>query len=89
LSEAESERLVSALRDNLGQGVQNYRLHLRTPNQHEIAPEIDAELRAVATGSRKPDEAMRNANDRWRKVIEKLPADQWEEVARKSLGLRI
>jgi len=88
LSEAESERLVSALRDNLGQGIQNYRLHLRTPNQHEIAPELDAELRAVAAGSRKPDEAMRAANDRWRKVIEKLPADQWEEAARKSLGLR-
>jgi multiple sugar transport system substrate-binding protein len=88
LSEAESERLVSALRDNLGQGVQNYRLHLRTPNQHEIAPALDAELRAVATGTRKPDEAMRAANDRWRKVIENLPGDQWEEAARKSLGLR-
>jgi multiple sugar transport system substrate-binding protein len=86
LAATETERLVSALRDNLGQGVQNYRLRLRTPNQQELSATLDAELRATATGGKPPDAAMGDANAAWMRIIERLPAGQWPAWARTSLG---
>lgn len=81
----ETERLTSALRDNLGLGVQNYRLRLRTPNQHELAVALDAELRKAIQGQTPPTEALKAANDRWAEINRGQPA--WANQARKSLGL--
>jgi multiple sugar transport system substrate-binding protein len=81
----ETERLTSALRDNLGFGVQNYRLRLRTPNQHELTAALDAELRKAIQGSTSSAEALKAANDRWAEIIRRQPG--WRDQARKSLGL--
>jgi len=86
LAATETERLVSALRDNLGQGVQNYRLRLRTPNQEKLSAVLDDELRATATGGKSPDAAMKAANAKWVRIIESLPEGQWRKWARMSLG---
>jgi ABC-type glycerol-3-phosphate transport system substrate-binding protein len=83
----ETERLTSALRDNLGLGVMNYRLRLRTPNQHELTAALDAELRKAIQGNTPPAEALKAANDRWAEIIRRQPSDEWQRQARKSLGL--
>lgn len=80
----ETERLTAALRENTGPGVQNYRLRLRTPNQHELTDALDADLRNILR-SDTPD--MKVANDRWRGIIRRMPPAEWKDVARKSLGL--
>jgi len=87
LTAAETERLTSALRDNLGVGVQNYRLRLRTPNQHELSAALDDELRAMLKTSTPADQAMRKANARWAEIIKQQPPADWNAVLRKSLGL--
>jgi ABC-type glycerol-3-phosphate transport system substrate-binding protein len=87
LSAIETERLTSAVRDNLGMGIQNYRLRLRTPNQHELAIALDDELRAMVKNQTPADQAMQNANRRWTEIIHKQPAETWKAIVRKSLGL--
>jgi multiple sugar transport system substrate-binding protein len=88
LSADQVERLTSALGDNLGPGVQNYRVRLRTPNQHELTAAFDAELRALLKAEKvDPAVALTRANDRWREIIRKLPREEWKALARKSLGL--
>jgi ABC-type glycerol-3-phosphate transport system substrate-binding protein len=81
----ETERLTNSLRDNMGFGVQNYRLRLRTPNQHELTAALDAELRTAIQGQTPPAEALKTANDRWTEIIRRQPG--WRDQARKSLGL--
>lgn len=85
LSATETERLTSALRDNLGHTVQNYRVRLRTPNQHELEAILDTELRTILN-SEQPASTTR-LNDQWKSVIEKMPPGEWKRVSRKSLGL--
>jgi len=85
LSATETERLTAALRDNLGPTVQNYRVRLRTPNQHELQAILDAELRSILK-SEQPANTTR-LNDRWKTAIEKLPPEEWKRVLRKSMGL--
>jgi ABC-type glycerol-3-phosphate transport system substrate-binding protein len=87
LSAIETERLTSALRDNLGMGIQNYRVRLRTPNQHELAAALDEDLREMLKGQTPVDQSMQNANQRWTKIIRKQPAASWKPMVRKSLGL--
>jgi hypothetical protein len=86
LSAIETEHLTSALHDNLGQGVQNYRLRLRTPNQGEMATALDEELREMIKNRTPADQAMQNANRRWTEIKGKLPPDEWKKLMRKSLG---
>ena len=82
------ERLTSALRENAGSGVRNYRVRVRTPNQHELAAAFDAELRALLTADRPdPAAAMAKANDRWKEIIRQQPRAEWQAHVRKSLGL--
>jgi ABC-type glycerol-3-phosphate transport system substrate-binding protein len=87
LSAIETERLTSALRDNLGLGVQNPRLRLRTPNQHELAAALDEDLRAMLKDQTPVEQAMAKANNRWKQIILKQPAAQWNAELRVSLGL--
>jgi multiple sugar transport system substrate-binding protein len=87
LTANDTERLTSALRDNLGLGVQNYRLRLRTPNQHDLTAALDAELRKTIRGETSPAAALKAANDRWAEIIRRQPAAEWQKQARKSLGL--
>jgi ABC-type glycerol-3-phosphate transport system substrate-binding protein len=86
LTAAETERLTSALRDNLGLGVQNYRVRLRTPNQHELTAALDDSLRTMLNGTTPAADAMAAANERWAEIIRKQP-DVWRAQARRSLGL--
>jgi ABC-type glycerol-3-phosphate transport system substrate-binding protein len=85
LTATETDRLIAGLRDNLGPGVQNYRVRLRTPNQHELATVWDEELRKILNGSAPVD--MKTANARWQAIIDKQPPGEWKILARKSLGL--
>ena len=86
LSAIETERLTSALNENLGSGVQNYRVRLRTPNQQEFASALDEELRAMLKNQTPAGQAMQNANCRWADIIRKLPPDEWNKLMRRSLG---
>ena len=85
LSAAETERLTSALRDNLGLGVLNSRVRLRTPNQEELTAALDDELRKILHSDVPADGGMAAANERWARIIRNHP--DWRAVARKSLGL--
>jgi len=85
LSASETERLTAALRDNLSQTVQNYRVRLRTPNQHELSDALDAELRSILMSDQPANTSK--LNERWKTLIEKLPPEEWKRVARKSIGL--
>jgi ABC-type glycerol-3-phosphate transport system substrate-binding protein len=87
LSAIETERLTSALRDNLGLGVQNPRLRVRTPNQHELAAALDEDLRAMLKDQTPIEQAMAKANNRWKQIIGKQPPAQWNAELRVSLGL--
>jgi ABC-type glycerol-3-phosphate transport system substrate-binding protein len=88
LSADQVDRLTNALRDNLGPGVQNYRVRLRTPDQHELAAVLDQELRAFLKAEKSdPAEAMKKANDRWREITGRLPKAEWEAQVKWSLGL--
>lgn len=87
LSAIETERLTTALRDNLGQGVQNIRLRVRTPNQHELAAALDDELRTMLKDQTPVEEAMAKANHRWKQIIDKKPRKEWIADVEASLGL--
>lgn len=84
LSAAETDRLTAALHDNLGRGVQNYRIHLRTPNRRELDAALVEELRKAVAGPEPAD--MTRANQRWKEIIGKEKPEVWKAVARKSLG---
>jgi hypothetical protein len=87
LTGTETERLTSALGDNVGLGVENYRIRLRTPNHTDLDAALDANLRALLTGKDlKPADAMTKANADWTAIINRQPRDAWLTVARKSLG---
>jgi multiple sugar transport system substrate-binding protein len=87
LSGPETERLTGALHENLGLGVQNYRLRLRTPNHAELDAILDSELRTLLSAPKpSPAAAMEAVNKKWQDNINRRPADQWRELARKSLG---
>jgi ABC-type glycerol-3-phosphate transport system substrate-binding protein len=88
LSAFETERLTSALHDNLGLGVQNPRLRLRTPNQHELAAALDEDLRAMMRDQTPVDQAMAKANNRWKQIVRKQTAVQWNADVRASVGLQ-
>jgi ABC-type glycerol-3-phosphate transport system substrate-binding protein len=85
LAGPETERMTSALRDNLGIGVLNYRLRLRTPNEQALTAAFDAEVRKAIEGGATPAVALKAANDRWAEIMRQTPG--WREQARKSLGL--
>src|SRR5262245_29391307 len=87
LAEIETERLTSALRDNLGTSVQNTRLRVRTPNQHELAATLDEDLRAMLKDQTPIELAMAKANNRWKQIIRQRPPEQWSRELRWSLGL--
>jgi ABC-type glycerol-3-phosphate transport system substrate-binding protein len=81
------DRLTNALRDNLGPGVQNYRLRLRTPNQHVLIAAFDEDLRSFLKAPKAdPAAALARANRRWAEIIAKEPPAQWRTQARRSLG---
>jgi ABC-type glycerol-3-phosphate transport system substrate-binding protein len=84
LSATETDRLTAALHDNLGRGVQNYRIRLRTPNHGELDAALDQELRKAIAGSDPAD--MTRANKRWKDIIAKQKPEDWKAAARKSLG---
>ncbi len=87
LTAAETERLTTALGDNVGLGVENYRIRLRTPNHADLDAALDADLRALlADKQMKPADAMAKANADWKAIIDRQPRDSWRTVARKSLG---
>jgi multiple sugar transport system substrate-binding protein len=86
LSANQTNGLMIALRDNVGPGVQNSRLRLRTPNQAEFETALDAELEPLMKGTKPADKAMAAANKRWEKIVEPL-GPEWRAMYRRSLGL--
>ena len=86
LTGPDTERLTTALRDNLGLGVENYRIRLRTPNHADLDAALDAALRAMVTTKQAPAQAMAKANADWKAIIDRQPPDVWQRLARKSLG---
>jgi hypothetical protein len=87
LTAGETERLTTALGENIGLGVENYRVRLRTPNHAALDAALDANLRALLTGKQAdPAAAMAKANADWKAVIDRQPRDAWRTVAKKSLG---
>jgi ABC-type glycerol-3-phosphate transport system substrate-binding protein len=87
LSAGETERLISALGENLGLGVENSRVRLRTPNHADLDAALDADLRAFVSGKdQSAAEAMAKANADWKAIIDRQPRDAWLKLARKSLG---
>jgi ABC-type glycerol-3-phosphate transport system substrate-binding protein len=84
LSAVETDRLTAALHDNLGRGVQNYRIRMRTPNHRELDAALDQELRKTLEGTEPAD--MARANRRWKEIIAKQKPEDWKAVAKKSLG---
>jgi ABC-type glycerol-3-phosphate transport system substrate-binding protein len=87
LSAAETERLVNALRDNLGLAIQNYRIRLRTANHADLDAAFDRHLRALLTGPGSgAGAAMRQANQEWAQLIDREPRAEWLGEMRKSLG---
>lgn len=87
LSAAETERLIAALGENLGLGVENSRVRLRTPNHADLDAALDADLRASLSGKGPSGaDAMAKANADWKAIIDRQPRDAWLKVARKSLG---
>jgi multiple sugar transport system substrate-binding protein len=85
LSAAETDRLIAALNENLGPGVQNYRLRLRTPNQHELAKALDEELRKAI--QQRDKAKLSAAHKRWEEIINRQPREEWIAVLKTSLGL--
>jgi ABC-type glycerol-3-phosphate transport system substrate-binding protein len=86
LSAIETDRLTAALHDNLGRGVQNYRVRLRTPNHRELDAALDQELRIALAGNEPAN--LARANQRWKEIISKQNSDEWKAVAKKSLGFQ-
>ena len=86
LTGPETERLTTALRDNLGLGVENYRIRLRTPNHNDLDAVLASALRGMLTTKQTPAEAMAKANADWKAIIDRQPRDEWQRLARKSLG---
>jgi ABC-type glycerol-3-phosphate transport system substrate-binding protein len=82
----ETLHLVDALRDNLGNGIQNGRTPLRTPNQAELTKVLAESLREMLDGKRVPSDAMKHAANRWKEIVRPL-GERWPQVYRKSLGL--
>jgi ABC-type glycerol-3-phosphate transport system substrate-binding protein len=81
----ETDHLTTTLRENLGQGVQNYRIRLRTPNQHELSVSLDRDLRTIIK-SKEPAN-LEEANRHWKEINDRQPAGEWKAQARKSLGI--
>ena len=86
LTGPETERLTTALRDNLGLGVENYRIRLRTPNHGDLDAALDESLRTMLSTKQSPADAMAKANADWKAIIDRQPRDVWQRLARKSLG---
>jgi hypothetical protein len=86
LSTAETDNLLAALRDNIGAGVQNYRFHLRTPNQHELVPLFNNALLKIVQQGANPLAAFQMIETMWQEAINKYPAAEWRSLTRASLG---
>jgi hypothetical protein len=85
LNSAETDRLISVLRDNLGISTQNTRFALRTPNQAPLVRSLDQELRKL--GGVSGDQAMETANSQWKAAISTMKPEEWKLLLRRSLGL--
>jgi hypothetical protein len=78
LTAGETERLISALGENMGLGVENARVRLRTPNHADLDAALDADLRAFLSGKgQSPADAMAKANADWKAIIDRQPRDAW------------
>lgn len=86
LSATETERLTSALRENLGLGILNYRIPVRTANHAELDAAVHRHLRQMLETGQDPAAAMAAANAEWKTIIERTPRAEWLARARKSLG---
>ena len=86
LSASETERLTTALRDNLGLGIQYYRIRLRTPDHADLDAALDAHLRAAVTGTPPAGATMAKANADWKSIVDRQPRATWVEWGKKSLG---
>ncbi len=87
LTPAETDRLTSALRDNLGIGTLNSRTRLRTPNERELREAFRRHWEGVLAGREQPEQALRATDEEWTAAIQRIPPDQWRMWVRKALGL--
>ncbi|HVK07374.1 MAG TPA: hypothetical protein VM597_01225, partial [Gemmataceae bacterium] len=87
LSPGDTNRLMTALRDNVGPGIQNSRLRLRTPNEAEFAAALDEQLVPLLKGTKAAELALAEAERRWGAIAAALPPAEWRAMYRRSLGL--
>jgi hypothetical protein len=85
LTPDQTDRLTASLVENLAATILNYRVRLRTPNQHELAAVLDEELRRVIVGKDPAD--LSAANKRWLQIIDRQPRAEWKALVAKSLGI--
>ena len=88
--QAGTERLVDAVRSNLGSGVLNPPVRLRTPNQDGLMRELAGGVRAALDGPDKGTpsrDVLAKVAAAWRKQLDGIPKEEWRATYRKSLGL--
>jgi ABC-type glycerol-3-phosphate transport system substrate-binding protein len=87
LDPARTQRLVEGLRLYMAATVANPVFAYRGPDQEPLMTELAKHVRAAATGGSTPADAMKAADDAWRKRDASQPPDKLAEWRRKSAGL--
>lgn len=86
LSAEETDRLSSVLRENIGLGVQNYRFHLRVPQQEALTRVFNETLSIMLKEQRDPKTTFQHIEANWKDFAGKNP--NWPNLARASLGMQ-
>lgn len=87
LTTAETDRLISALRENLNIGAQNPRYTLRTPNEAELRAVLKPKLDSIFNQNAPVKPTLDTVNAEWNSIIQKMPAEEWKAVLKTSIGL--
>lgn len=85
--EERSKQLQDAMRQYVGQSVKNPALVFRGPDRAAVVTAVADPLRKLAVGGATPDAALKQANDAWNALDEKVPADTLLRRRQRAAGL--